>query len=76
MDFDEFTRTGLRPLLQFARVLTGDRGLAEDVTQEVLIRQVHRVPDTVFGVGCAQAVLLQWQSLPRTGRRHGNWCGR
>ena len=57
MDFDEFTRTGLRPLLQFARVLTGDRGLAEDVTQEVLIRQVHRVPDTVFGVGCAQAVL-------------------
>ena len=38
MDFDEFTRTGLRPLLQFTRALTGDRGLAEDVVQEVLIR--------------------------------------
>lgn len=38
MDFDEFTQTGLRPLQQFTRVLTGDRGLAEDIVQEVLIR--------------------------------------
>jgi len=38
MDFDEFAATGLRPLLEFTRVLTGDRGLAEDVVQEVLIR--------------------------------------
>jgi DNA-directed RNA polymerase specialized sigma24 family protein len=38
VEFDEFTRTGLRPLLQFVRVLTGDRGLAEDIVQEVLIR--------------------------------------
>ncbi len=38
MDFDEFARTGLRPLLRFTRVLTGDRGLAEDIVQEVLVR--------------------------------------
>ena len=37
MDFEEFTRTGLRPLLRFTRVLTGDRALAEDIVQEVLI---------------------------------------
>jgi RNA polymerase sigma-70 factor (sigma-E family) len=38
VDFDEFTETGLRPLLHFTRVLTGDRALAEDVVQEVLVR--------------------------------------
>jgi RNA polymerase sigma-70 factor (sigma-E family) len=38
VEFEEFTHTGLRPLLQFVRVLTGDRGLAEDIVQEVLIR--------------------------------------
>jgi RNA polymerase sigma-70 factor (sigma-E family) len=38
VDFDEFTQTGLRPLLRFTRVLTGDRELAEDVVQEVLVR--------------------------------------
>jgi RNA polymerase sigma-70 factor (sigma-E family) len=38
MDFDEFTQTGLAPLLHFTRALTGDRGLAEDIVQEVLIR--------------------------------------
>ena len=38
MDFDEFAETGLRPLLRFTRVLTGDRGLAEDIVQEVLVR--------------------------------------
>ena len=42
MEFDEFTRTGLRGLLQFTRVLTGDRGLAEDLVQEVLIRLHER----------------------------------
>src|SRR5262245_3153261 len=40
MTFDEFTAAGLPSLLRFAAVLTGDRGLAEDVTQEVLVR-VH-----------------------------------
>ena len=38
MTFDEFVSTKLAALLRFAVVLTGDRGLAEDVVQEVLIR--------------------------------------
>jgi RNA polymerase sigma-70 factor (sigma-E family) len=36
--FDEFAHTQLPPLLRFARVLCADRGLAEDVVQEVLVR--------------------------------------
>lgn len=40
MTFHEFTNTRLPVLLRFAVVLTGDRGLAEDVVQEVLLR-VH-----------------------------------
>jgi RNA polymerase sigma-70 factor (sigma-E family) len=38
MTFDEFTADRLPALLRFAAVLTGDRGLAEDVVQEVLMR--------------------------------------
>jgi DNA-directed RNA polymerase specialized sigma24 family protein len=40
MTFEEFADTRLVAVLRFAGVLTGDRGLAEDVVQEVLIR-VH-----------------------------------
>jgi RNA polymerase sigma-70 factor (sigma-E family) len=40
LTFDEFTGANLAGLLRFAVVLTGDRGLAEDVVQEVLVR-VH-----------------------------------
>jgi RNA polymerase sigma-70 factor (sigma-E family) len=40
MAFDEFAAACLPGLLRFAVVLTGDRGLAEDVVQEVLLR-VH-----------------------------------
>ena len=40
MTFDQFARVQLPPLLRFAKVLCGDRALAEDVVQEVLIR-VH-----------------------------------
>jgi RNA polymerase sigma-70 factor (sigma-E family) len=36
--FEEFAASRLPALLRFAVVLTGDRGLAEDVVQEVLIR--------------------------------------
>jgi RNA polymerase sigma-70 factor (sigma-E family) len=42
MTFDEFTGASLPALLRFAVVLTGDRGLAEDVTQEVLARVYQR----------------------------------
>ena len=38
MTFEEFVRARLPALLRFATVLTGDRGLAEDVVQEVLVR--------------------------------------
>jgi RNA polymerase sigma-70 factor (sigma-E family) len=38
MTFEEFAAARLAALLRFAVVLTGDRGLAEDVVQEVLLR--------------------------------------
>jgi RNA polymerase sigma-70 factor (sigma-E family) len=38
MRFEEFAATRLPAVLRFAGVLTADRGLAEDVVQEVLIR--------------------------------------
>src|SRR2546423_10551334 len=41
MTFHEFAGTKLPALLRFAVVLTGDRGLAVDVVQEVLLR-VHQ----------------------------------
>jgi RNA polymerase sigma-70 factor (sigma-E family) len=41
MDFEQFAATRLDAVLRFATVLTNDRGLAEDVVQEVLIR-AHR----------------------------------
>jgi len=40
--FDEFAATRLDAVLRFAVVLTNDRGLAEDVVQEVLIRAYQR----------------------------------
>lgn len=38
MTFEEFAAARLPAVLRFAGVLTGDRGLAEDIVQEVLIR--------------------------------------
>jgi DNA-directed RNA polymerase specialized sigma24 family protein len=38
MTFEEFAAARLAAVLRFACVLTGDRALAEDVVQEVLIR--------------------------------------
>jgi RNA polymerase sigma-70 factor (sigma-E family) len=38
MTFEEFAATRLPGLLRFAAVLTADRGVAEDVVQEVLLR--------------------------------------
>ncbi len=42
MTFDDFAAERLPALLRFAAVLTGDRGLAEDVLQEVLLRAHQR----------------------------------
>src|SRR5258706_9200252 len=38
MTFDEYVAARLPALLRFATAVTGDRALAEDVTQEVLLR--------------------------------------
>jgi RNA polymerase sigma-70 factor (sigma-E family) len=40
--FEEFAAARLPAVLRFAAVLTGDRGLAEDVVQEVLLRASRR----------------------------------
>ena len=42
MTFEEFTAGRLPALLRYAAVLTGERGLAEDVVQEVLLRAHQR----------------------------------
>ncbi len=42
MTFDEFAVARLGAVLRFAVVLTGDRAVAEDVVQEVLIRALGR----------------------------------
>ena len=42
MTFEEFAATRLDAVVRFAAVLTNDRGLAEDVVQEVLIRAHQR----------------------------------
>ena len=44
MTFEEFAATRLPAVLRFAAALTGDRGLAEDVVQEVLVRAYGRWP--------------------------------
>ena len=44
MTFEEFAVARLPAVLKLAGVLTGDRGLAEDVVQEVLIRANARWP--------------------------------
>jgi RNA polymerase sigma-70 factor (sigma-E family) len=46
MTFEEWAAARLAAVLRFAAVLTGDRGLAEDVVQEVLIR-AHRRWDAI-----------------------------
>ncbi len=42
MTFEEFAAERLPGLLRFAAILTGDRALAEDLAQEVLIRAHSR----------------------------------
>jgi len=49
MTFEEFAATRLPAVLRFAGVLAGDRALAEDVVQEVLIK-AHRQWDHIDGL--------------------------
>ncbi len=42
MTFEEFAATRLPALLNFAAVLAGDRAIAEDLSQEVLLRAYSR----------------------------------
>lgn len=41
MEFDELARRELPPLLRYAVMLTGDRELAQDLVQDVMVK-VHR----------------------------------
>ena len=54
MTFDEFVDQRLPALLRFAKVLCADRGLAEDVAQEVLLR-AHRQWEHIATVGQPEA---------------------
>ena len=54
MTFEEFAAARLPAVLKFAAVLTGDRGLAEDVVQEVLIRTNARW-ETIAGLDRPEA---------------------
>jgi hypothetical protein len=61
VDLEEFARTELRALLQFSRVLAGERGLAEDIVQEVLMRlhtRADRPAELDVGVGAATLTLF------------------
>ena len=42
MEFEQYLRGALRPLLRFAVVLVGDHGTAEDIVQEVATRAFQR----------------------------------
>ena len=55
MTFEEFAAARLRAVLQFAAVLAGDRGIAEDLVQEVLIRANGRWQAAGRSYGCQVA---------------------
>jgi RNA polymerase sigma-70 factor (sigma-E family) len=42
--FEQYLAHGLQPLLRLAGALTGDRGLAEEIVQEVMLRASTRWP--------------------------------
>ena len=54
MTFEEFAAARLPAVLRFAAVLTGERGLAEDVVQEVLLRASRRW-ETIAGLDRPEA---------------------
>jgi DNA-directed RNA polymerase specialized sigma24 family protein len=47
MTFEEFVANRLGALMRYAVVLAGDRGLAEDLVQDVLVRAYERWPRIV-----------------------------
>lgn len=68
-DFDDFVVGRSAALLRFAYLLTGDRHLAEDLTQEALVR-AHRRWHAITGDGgpepyVRQAILRQYLSWRR-----------
>jgi RNA polymerase sigma-70 factor (sigma-E family) len=68
-DFDDFVTVRSGSLLRFAYLLTGDRHLAEDLTQEALVR-AHRRWHAITGQDgpepyVRQAVLRQYLSWRR-----------
>jgi RNA polymerase sigma-70 factor (sigma-E family) len=70
--FDEFVAARVSVLLRFAHVLTGDRGLAEDLVQNVLIN-VHRRWDRIVRAGspeayCRQSLVNEYTSWRRRRR--------
>ena len=54
--FEQYLAHGLSPLLRLAGALTGDRGLAEEIVQEVLLRAATRWPQ-IEATGAAPAYL-------------------
>ena len=61
MTYEDFLSTRLRELLRFAVLLCGDRGLAEDVVQDVLIRahqQWGRIGDTEYPFAYVRKMLV------------------
>ncbi|WP_238008057.1 SigE family RNA polymerase sigma factor [Dactylosporangium sp. AC04546] len=69
VDFAEFVLARTPALLRFAYLLTGDRHLAEDLTQEALVRAHRRWSAITADVGpepyVRQAVLRQFLSWRR-----------
>lgn len=54
MDFEQFVRQRVPPLVRFASALCADHGLAEEIVQEVVMR-MHGRWDTVRQVGALDA---------------------
>ncbi|WP_432543377.1 SigE family RNA polymerase sigma factor [Kineococcus sp. SYSU DK002] len=74
--FEEFVRTGGDRLLGFAVLLTGDRGHAEDLVQDVLERMYVRWrriedPHAYARTALARAVTDRWRARARRPREVG-----
>ena len=83
MTFDEFARSRLPSLLRVAKALCVDRGTAEDVVQELMLRAYERW-DAIAIVDRPEAYVrrmivneyLSWRrksGLSMNGRNHDRW---